>query len=103
MSTYKCSECNQDYKGWYCKPCNSVHFRDNFLNWTSDDDNIDKLIQESQLNSGNRDQLLEWIEYLNLKDIEHLAEGGFRSVYKAIWNDGPIKYIWDNDNVIIGR
>ena len=99
MSTYKCPECNQDCLGYiyYCKPCNSGHFRDNFPNWTSGDDNIDKLIQESQLDAEHTQKLLEWIEYSNIKDIEHLAEGGFGSVYKAIWKDGPIKNKLDND------
>src|SRR5579883_2083997 len=69
----------------YCKPCNSVHWRDNFQNWTSGDINIDQLIQEAQLNARWSDELLEWIEYSNLKNIKHLAEGGFASVYKAIW------------------
>src|SRR4051812_603203 len=104
MEKYQCLECNKDIDyGDYCKPCNSSHFRDNFPNWTSGDDNIDKLIQDSQLNANNRWEFLEWIEYSNLKDIEHLAEGGFGSVFKAVWKDGPIterweqsqRYLWD--------
>jgi len=101
MSIYKCPECNKVYQNniqyfyGYCKSCNSGHFRDNFPNWTSGDDNINKLIQESQLNAENEGQLLEWIEYSNLKDIEHLAEGGFGSIYKAIWKDGRISYKWN--------
>ena len=86
----KCPECNKDYNGFYCKPCNSGHFRDNFQKWTSDDDDIDNLIRESQLNASYIGRLLEWIDYSNLKNIEHVAEGGFGNVYKAIWKDGPI-------------
>jgi len=95
MSNYKCPKCKQDYSyydGFYCKPCNSNHFRDNFPNWTSGDDNIDKLIRESQLSANSELELLEWIDYSNFKDIQHIAEGGFASVYKAIWKDGPITY-----------
>ena len=50
-------------------------------------------------------ELLQWIEYSNLENIEHVAEGGFGNVYKAIWKDGPITdkkdeikdvwYLWD--------
>ena len=69
--------------------------QDNFKNLTSGDPSIDELIQESQLNANSKYQLLEWIEYSNLKDIEHLAEGGFGSVYKAIWKDGPVKRRYD--------
>ena len=94
METKKCLECHKDLDfPYYCKPCNSSHFRNNFTNWTSGDDNIDKLIQDSQLNANFELELLEWIEYSNLKNIEHLAEGGFGSVYKAIWKDGPISHV----------
>ena len=97
MTRYQCSECNQNYNGLYCKPCNSGHFRDNFQNWTSGNDDIDNLIQESQLNASDKRKFLEWIEYSNLENIEHVAEGGFGSVYRAIWKDGPIT--WKNDQI----
>ena len=82
MIPFQCPECNKNYYGLYCKPCNSGHFRDNFQNWTSGNDDIDNLIQESQLNASNEMELLEWIEYSNFKNIEHVAEGGFGKVYK---------------------
>ena len=91
----KCPECNQNYNSFYCQPCNSGHFRDNFKNWTSGDEHIDKVIQESQINASDELKFLEWIEYSNLENIEHVAEGGFGNVYKAIWKDGPIKSNWD--------
>src|SRR5579863_6150168 len=108
MSRPKCQECKNELK-WldYCKPCNSRHWRINFQNWTSGDAGIDKLIQESQLGANQYYQLLEWIEYSNLENIEHVAEGGFASVYKATWKDGPItceedknkkRYYWDIKN-----
>lgn len=86
----KCPECNKNYFGYYCHPCNSKHWRDNFPIWTSDDDNIDNLIRESQINATDPGQLLEWIHYTNLENIQYIAEGGFGTVYKAIWKDGPI-------------
>src|SRR6266487_5036463 len=95
MTRYQCSECNQNYNGLYCKPCNSGHFRDNFQNWTSGNDPIDNLIQESQLNANDTTEFLEWIEYSNLENIEHLAEGGFGSVFKAVWKDGRITNKWN--------
>ncbi|RHZ70945.1 hypothetical protein Glove_264g15 [Diversispora epigaea] len=48
-----CSECNQkcdNYDRW-CKPCNSKHFQNDFNNWTSGNDKIDKIIQDAQLNA----------------------------------------------------
>ncbi|PKY31513.1 hypothetical protein RhiirB3_449147 [Rhizophagus irregularis] len=48
----------------YCIPCNSVHFRNNFVHWTSGDSNLDKVIQNSQLNATCPSELIEWIEIL---------------------------------------
>ena len=92
----KCPECGREV-GDYCNPCNSAHFRDNFANWTSDDSNMDKLIQNSQLNANTTHQLIEWIEYSNLEIIDFVAQGGFGKVYKAIWKDGHMEY-WDSKN-----
>ena len=86
MSEYSC----QNNHISYCKPCYSSYFRDNFAHWTSGDSNIDELIQNSQLNAGHESELIEWIEYTNLENIEFVAHGGFSSVYKAVWKDGPI-------------
>ena len=41
--------------------------------------------------------MLEWIEYDRFENVEYLAEGGFGTVYKAIWKDGPI-WGWDSTN-----
>jgi serine/threonine protein kinase len=93
----KCSECGHD-NYYYCKPCNSVHFRVNFAHWTSGDSKLDKLIQNSQLNADNSWELIEWIEYSNLEIINDVGQGGFGNVYKAVWKDGPIdryKQAWN--------
>src|SRR6185369_7339692 len=57
---------------------------------TRGNDRIDNLIRKSQLNASNDEKFLEWIEYSNFENIQHVADGGFGNVYKAIWNDGPI-------------
>ena len=97
------SECTcQNYQRLYCKPCGSAYFRDIFAHWTSGDSNIDELIQSSQLNADGSWKLIEWIEYTNLENVEFIAHGGFGSVYKAVWKDGPINNIYGqktrNDN-----
>ena len=71
-------------------------FQQDFSNWISENEFIDKFIQESQLNAKYTYQLLEWISYNRLKNIEYLDEGGFGIIYKAIWLDGRIKY-WNDD------
>jgi hypothetical protein len=92
----KCEECNQlnIYVDW-CYPCNAKRFQENFPNWTSGNEYIDKFIQESQLNARNSLEILEWIPYNRLTDIKYLAKGGFSTVYKATWLDGGISH-WDN-------
>src|SRR5438309_253366 len=54
-----CKGCKQPniYYHW-CQPCNSKHFQQNFKNWTSGNSDVDKLIQESQLNAKNSLEVL---------------------------------------------
>lgn len=89
------TKCQRCCRGLYCKPCNSVIWGNNFQNWTSDDANIDSLIQASQLDANNAWKLLEWIEYSNFIDIESVPEEWFGCTYKATWKDGPITYKCD--------
>ena len=93
-----CNECKQPkiYIDW-CRTCNAKHFQQNFKNWTSGNDNVDELIQKTQLKAKSQYEVLEWIEHDRFENIEHLAEGGFGTVYKAIWKDGPILE-WDSKN-----
>jgi hypothetical protein len=86
----ECS-CGQEYD-YYCKPCSSAYFRDNFAHWTSGNSSINELIKNSQINANSTLNLIEWIEYANLENVEFVAHGGFGSVYKAVWKDGPVRY-----------
>ena len=83
----------------WCKECNAKRFQQDFSNWTSGNEFIDKFIQETQLNTIF--QVLKWIPYNRLKNIEYLDKGGFSIVFKAIWLDGPLKE-WSNDGKWIG-
>jgi hypothetical protein len=99
MLSYKafglCPKCNKPNSHYYwCKECYSKKFKQNFSNWTSKNDNIDKFIQEFQLLARNRFDLLEWIPYNRLRNIKFLAQGGFSTVYRAVWLDGLIDR-WD--------
>src|ERR1044072_7287217 len=93
-----CEECSQPKTGnnrynqypW-CQSCNSKRFQQEFNKWTSGNKEIDKFIQKFQLNATNRHEVLEWIPYDRFENIEYLAEGGFGTVYKAIWIDGCIR------------
>ena len=93
-----CEECNKENTGIvWCNPCSAKHFQQNFKNWTSGNDGIDKFIQHTQLSANKSWEVLEWIPYDRLYDIKFIAKGGFGNVYKAIWIDGDIDK-WDNDN-----
>ncbi|RHZ86337.1 hypothetical protein Glove_52g87 [Diversispora epigaea] len=56
-----------------------------------------KFIQNAQQNSDNDWEVMEWIPYDRLKDIEEIAKGGFGTICKAKWIDGPIEE-WDLEN-----
>ena len=90
-----CKGCKQPNTGYeWCQSCISKRFQQNFKNWTSGNSDVDKLIQESQLNAKDYQEKLEWIEYDRFENIEYITKGGFGKVYKAIWKDGFIES-WD--------
>ncbi|GBB84956.1 hypothetical protein RclHR1_11540006 [Rhizophagus clarus] len=100
MNLDKCKECFQEYdvRSKWCGPCNVKHFRLNFENWTSGNNDIDKFIQDTQLSIRiYGDKILEWIPYDRFYDIEYIAKGGFGKVYRANWIDGFV-INWDNEN-----
>jgi hypothetical protein len=93
-----CKECKQPRTGSnWCRMCNSKRFQQNFKNWTSGNNEVDKFIQKAQLKAKINDEILEWIEYDRFENVEYLAKGGFGTIYKAIWKDGYLKE-WDPKN-----
>jgi hypothetical protein len=87
-----------DIKCKKCKSvCSSIHFQQNFKNWTSGNNDIDKFIQSTHLSAHNKiSDALEWIPYERFYEIRSIAEDEF-GVYRANWIDGNISY-WDNAN-----
>ncbi|EXX51076.1 Kic1p [Rhizophagus irregularis DAOM 197198w] len=91
-----CERCRQIRTHYtWCQTCNSLIFKENFKNWTSGNANIDKFIQEAQLNAKEFWQVLEWIDYSQFSKVKYIAKGGFGTVYTAIWKEGYIGS-WDN-------
>ncbi|RHZ89598.1 hypothetical protein Glove_13g23 [Diversispora epigaea] len=89
----KCPECNQytsSIHHRWCKPCNAKCFQNDFNNWTSGNDKIDKFIQDAQLNANNYWEVIEWIPYHRFQDIKQIGRGGFGTIHYAKWIDGPI-------------
>ncbi|RGB28012.1 hypothetical protein C1646_768361 [Rhizophagus diaphanus] len=74
-----CIECNQPntFEDW-CKDCSKI-FQQNF---------------ESQINASDSFELLEWIPYNKLRNIQFLAQCCFSTIFKAIRLDGWINK-WD--------
>src|SRR5581483_451821 len=101
MSKILCPDCNQPYtsssefRKW-CQNCNSKRFQQDFNKWTSGNEFIDKFIQDTQLKALDYDQAIEWIPYNRFRNIQYLAQGGFSTIYKAIWLDGFIDE-WDKE------
>jgi hypothetical protein len=90
------SEYTAIWNSW-CKLCNSKHFQNDFNNWTSRNDKIDKLIQDAQLNANDRWEVIEWIPYDRFKDVKQIGKGGFGTIHYARWIDGFIRK-WDIEN-----
>ncbi|GBC07456.1 hypothetical protein RclHR1_07490001 [Rhizophagus clarus] len=91
-----CENCQEECLAKsYCEQCIRNYLEQNFSNWTSDNNNIDNLIQACQLKTSDPEMIVEWIPYNNLENIKYLTKGGFSEIYIADWIDGS--YIkWDN-------
>ena len=91
IKSYDCDYCIGE--------CNAKHFQQNFKNWTSGDNDIDKFIQDTQLLAhGKFKNVLEWIPYNRFYDIKYIAKGRFGEMYYiAYWFDGFIDK-WNNKN-----
>ncbi|UZO00637.1 uncharacterized protein OCT59_011759 [Rhizophagus irregularis] len=91
-----CNECRLPYSNYqWCQQCNAKRFQQEFSKWTSNNEFIDKFIQETQLIAKDNYEILEWIPYNKLSSINYHDQGGFGEIHKAIWLDGPI-YGWNN-------
>jgi hypothetical protein len=80
--------------------CNAKRFKQNFKNWTSGNNQIDKFIQNTQLSAHKKiSDALEWIPYDRFYDIKYIAGDKFNIIYRANWIDGRImESSWDDDN-----
>ncbi|GBB88158.1 hypothetical protein RclHR1_01470006 [Rhizophagus clarus] len=87
-----CVKCYNKYDNsdYYCKPCQISYFENNFSNWSSGNENINKLIRKNQLKISNySDTVFEWISYNKFTNINETENSSFDT---AIWKDGPLRY-----------
>ncbi|GES75236.1 kinase-like domain-containing protein [Rhizophagus clarus] len=96
-----CIECKQPRRHYqWCQPCERKQCVENFKNWTSGDERIDKFLQDAQFCSTRPQTYLEWIPFDKLGNINVLnTNSGNKTstVYSAIWKDGP-RIMWDQRN-----
>jgi hypothetical protein len=92
-----CVKCNKIYTNtWnkWCKSCQINYLRKKFTNWSSNDENIDSLIQEMQLKIDDpSDIIFEWIPCNQFIDIKEINKSNYATIYTSIWKDGPL--YWD--------
>ncbi|GES75235.1 kinase-like domain-containing protein [Rhizophagus clarus] len=92
-----CMKCKQPRSHYqWCQPCERKQSEENFSNWTSGNKEIDKFLQDTQLNSTKPQTFLEWIPFGKLENIIILCTTSKSTVYSAFWKDGPRK--WDKQN-----
>ncbi|GBB99965.1 hypothetical protein RclHR1_00370006 [Rhizophagus clarus] len=91
---FYCRNCGNQYTKIYtkwCEPCQINYLKQEFANWTSGDEIIDKFIQEMQLNiESDIDIIVEWIPYDQLINIKEISNSFTH--YTAMWVNGPLQY-----------
>jgi hypothetical protein len=98
-----CENCKQECLATlYCEYCVRNYLKEKFSNWKSGNDDIDNLIQKCQMNSLGPENIVEWIPYSNLENINYLTKGGFSEIYTADWINGCYDE-WDSDKQQLKR
>ncbi|CAB4407540.1 unnamed protein product [Rhizophagus irregularis] len=91
-----CENCqNECIATLYCEHCVRNYLKENFSNWTSGNNDINDLIQKCQMKTFRPDNIVEWIPYNNLQNVEYLTKGGCSEIYTAIWIGGRYNE-WDS-------
>ncbi|GBC27206.2 kinase-like domain-containing protein [Rhizophagus irregularis DAOM 181602=DAOM 197198] len=87
-----CVECNKRRKvldsHQVCLVCNKIRMVYN--HGPSGNKFIDDFINYTQINVITKNGKLEFVPFEQFIKIEFIAEGGFSTIYKATWIDGPV-------------
>ncbi|GES95302.1 kinase-like domain-containing protein [Rhizophagus clarus] len=86
-----CGKCGHKFKysDKLCDQCQIDQLRNNFTNWTSENEKLDNFIQNTQLKINRNDVPFEWIPYNEFIDIKQMGDDCLTT---AIWKDGPLHY-----------
>ncbi|GES78439.1 kinase-like domain-containing protein [Rhizophagus clarus] len=91
-----CEDCHKECLAtFYCENCVRNYLKKNFTKWTSENINIDTLIQKCQSETVSPDKIIEWIPYSKLQNIKYSTKGGCSEIYTADWIDGRYEE-WDS-------
>ena len=94
-NTHVCFACWCCREDWDCNPCGRYHKQFYKAEWSSGDEEIDSLINECNKITINNYKFFEWIPFERFTNVEYLAKGGFATIYKSDWLDGPLNK-WDH-------
>src|SRR5438045_9757820 len=61
----------------YCEHCVRNYLKANFSKWTSGNNDVDNIIQNCQMEMTAPNNIVEWIPYNNLQNINYLTRGGY--------------------------
>ncbi|UZO02188.1 uncharacterized protein OCT59_020679 [Rhizophagus irregularis] len=95
-----CNKCGKQLMNHdRCCECVLHALQEDFSNWTSEDEDLDKLIKVSQINAAvkNHDEYFEWIDYSQFKNKKWIIQGSYCDIYTATWTDG-IRKRWDKQS-----
>ncbi|CAG8531631.1 10069_t:CDS:2 [Acaulospora morrowiae] len=99
----QCSDChNKCQATHFCELCIRKYLKNNFENWSSGNDEIDMLIQECQQKTVQPDYIVEWIDYDQFQSIVYKTEGGYATIYTAIWKVGSY-FKWNHETQSLER
>jgi len=68
-----CEKCGEQYYNW-CEPCQINNLRQNFANWTSENEKIDNFIQKMQLKIDVWSKIFVWIPYNQFSKIKEIRK-----------------------------
>jgi len=91
------SYCNKQFtEELWCKVCDPLRIIEG---WTSGNPDIDKFIKDTMYDEREKKYpiFLEWVPFDRFTDIKQIDEGGFAKVYTAIWTDGPLGFVGQDD------
>ncbi|RIB11751.1 kinase-like domain-containing protein [Gigaspora rosea] len=72
------------YYAW-CQTCDPLKTTQA---WTSGNKDVDDCIKKFQLKATSYKNVIEWIPFNKLDNVQKIGEGGFGSVFSATWLDG---------------